>query len=235
MKTLFNVRNSTGEIWPAYAMGRLGPVILRDGVNEDLPLYALIKPDGKDGVYVVNGASPLADGDEGGAINYRDAQRVLIKGDFSAALNNVIGAVSGYWYADDTGMQQFIVLDAKNERNVTTVVSLSGAGGETQIIAFSVASSDPATRSAIVQIEQRAFTGPAYGSYLEDSVVDVYDTSGCYLNEPNVDLTARRGDAVLMNTDATAAALHFPNDYSPPAKYWKVIALCCPNVSCEDA
>lgn len=106
-------------------------------------------------------------------------------------------------------------------------------GGETQIINFQIASSDPTTRSATVQIEQRAFTGTVYGSYLEDSVVDVYDTDGCYLNESNVDLTARRGKAVLMYTDASAAELHFPGDYDPPAKYWCVLSICCPNVACE--
>jgi hypothetical protein len=108
-----------------------------------------------------------------------------------------------------------------------------GGAGETQIINFQIASSDPTTRSAIVQIEQRAFKGTAYGSFLEGEVVYVYDTDGCYLNEPSVDLTARRGKAVLMYTDDAAAALHFSGDYSPPEKYWCVLSICCPNASCE--
>lgn len=118
-------------------------------------------------------------------------------------------------------------------RQQRLVVAGGGRAGETQIINFQIVSSDPVTRTAIVQIEQRAFTGAAYGSYLEDSVVDVYDTDGCYLNETDVDLTARRGKAVLMYTDDAAAALHFPDDYNPPTKYWCVLTLCCPNVSCE--
>ncbi len=101
-----------------------------------------------------------------------------------------------------------------------------------QMIAFSIVSSDPAIRSALVEIRQRSFAGPVYGSTLDDTVVTVYDTDGCYLNEPNVDLTGRNGHAELMLTDAEAESVHFP-DYDVPPKYWKVIGLCCPNTVCE--
>ncbi len=118
-------------------------------------------------------------------------------------------------------------------RQQRIVVAGGGRGGETQIINFQIVSNNPTTRTALVQIEQRAFTGAVYGSDLEDTVVYVYDTDGCYLNEPSVDLTARRGKAVLMYTDDSAAELHFPDDYDPPAKYWCVLSICCPNVACE--
>lgn len=104
---------------------------------------------------------------------------------------------------------------------------------ETQIISFQVVSSDPTVRSALVDIEQRAFKGTVYGSVLDDTVVSVYDTDGCYLNEPNVDLTGRRGKAVLMYTDENAIETHFADFYEPPEKYWNVISLCCPNFTCE--
>lgn len=118
-------------------------------------------------------------------------------------------------------------------RQQRLVVAGGGRGaGETQIINFQIASSDPTLRSAIVQIEQRSFKGRAYGSFLEGEVVYVYDTDGCWLNEPDVDLTARRGKAVLMYTDEASIALHFPDDYSPPEKYWCVLTVCCRNVAC---
>lgn len=105
--------------------------------------------------------------------------------------------------------------------------------GGSQIISFIIVSSDPTTRSALVDIQQRAFTGLVYGSTLEDTVVTVYDTDGCYLNEPDVDLTARRGKAVLMYTDTAAAELHFPGDPAPPNQYWCVMSICCPQIVCE--
>lgn len=110
----------------------------------------------------------------------------------------------------------------------------SGLSGETQVINFQIVSSDPTTRSALVQIEQRAFLGKVFGSFLEDTVVYVYDTLGCNLNEPNEDLTGRFGQAVLMYVDDAAAELHFADQYEPPEKYWVVMNICCPQIVCED-
>lgn len=107
-------------------------------------------------------------------------------------------------------------------------------GGGGNIIAFQIVSSDPTTFSAYVQIRQRSFLGEVYGSDLGDTVVDVYDTDGCYLNEPNVDLTDRKGHAVLVYTDDEAEALHFAGyGGAAPERYWKVIGLCCANTSCD--
>lgn len=112
------------------------------------------------------------------------------------------------------------------------LIRKNGGASGTQIISFSIVSSDPTIRSALVEIRQRSFTGTVYGSTLDDTVVTVYDTDGCFLNEPNVDLTGRNGKAVLMYVDAEAEAVHFP-DYTVPTKYWNVISLCCPNTVCE--
>lgn len=111
---------------------------------------------------------------------------------------------------------------------------LASSGSEMQCIAFAVISTDPENRSAIVEIRQRTFRGEVYNSILNDAVVDVYDTDGCFLNEPNVDLTGRLGKAMLFYTDNEALAAHFDNDasYAPP-KYWNVFNLCCPHNECE--
>lgn len=110
---------------------------------------------------------------------------------------------------------------------------VGGSGGGMEIISFSINSSDPLTRSADVEIRQRSFAGTVYGSTLDDTNVIVYDTDGCYLNEPNVDLTGRLGKAVLMLVDDEAAATHFADSYEVPEKYWNVLTLCCPHFTCE--
>ena len=108
-----------------------------------------------------------------------------------------------------------------------------GGGAGASILSFLIISSDPTLRSALVEIKQRAFSGQVFGSTLSDTVVTVYDTDGCLLNEPNVDLTGRRGKAVLMNNDDEAGEIHFGGKGQGPAKYWNVLSLCCPQVVCE--
>jgi hypothetical protein len=108
-----------------------------------------------------------------------------------------------------------------------------GSGTGAKIIDFQIISADPSIREALVQIEQRTVEGTVYGSTLGDTVVYVYDTKGCFLNEPNVDLTGRFGTAGLYLVDDAAIALHFADDYTPPTWYWNVINLCCPQTVCS--
>lgn len=110
----------------------------------------------------------------------------------------------------------------------------SCCSGGTQIITFLIVSSDPTSREAIVELNERSFRGKTYGSFLGDTVVYVYDTEGCHLNEPNVDLTGRRGKAVLMYVNAEVAALHFGGLEYAPEKYWQVLSICCPTTVCEE-
>lgn len=116
-----------------------------------------------------------------------------------------------------------------DNRKVWTAV-----GEPLQMISFIIVSSDPSTRSALVEIRQKTFNGVPYGSILEGEAVYVYDTDGCFLNEPNVDLTGRKGKAVLMYVDEEAAGLHFAGSYDPPEKYWNILSLCCPSIVCEE-
>jgi hypothetical protein len=131
MKTLFHVKNTTGETWPAYAMARLGAVTRYDGVNADVPLYTLMKPDGDEGIYVVNGGAPLPNNKEGTAIHYLDAQFVLVKTSETASVGTSIGALSGEWTAgsDDENGAQFDATDTKNAQHIIPVVAKSTGGG----------------------------------------------------------------------------------------------------------
>jgi len=104
-------------------------------------------------------------------------------------------------------------------------------GGSKQI-RFDIVSSDPTTGEALVNIQQRTFSGQVYGSRLGDTVVTVYDTAGCYLNEIGVDLTGRSGFAMLFKTNQGAIDAHF-SEYDYPEWYWMVTGLCCPSLTCE--
>ena len=105
---------------------------------------------------------------------------------------------------------------------------------------FQIVSSDPSIRTAIAQIEMRTFTGEAYGSSVSDTVVTIYDPAGCYLNEPNVDLTGRFGYADLFLTGSLATAstgyggLAWWASGEGPSKIWVVRNLCCPQGGCSD-
>ena len=125
MRTMFAVKNQTGETWPAYGMGRLGGILQRDGANADLPLYNLMKPDGRRGIYVVNGAGELASGREGTAVYCQHAQFVFCGGEGVEA-HALIGAVSGQWYASEIGASQFRAVDDKSEDFQATPVVWAG-------------------------------------------------------------------------------------------------------------
>lgn len=133
MRTLFAVRNITAEDWPAYGMARLGAVIGRDGANEDIPLYELVKPDGAEGIYVVNGAAPLLQEKEGTGVHYFNARYVAVAADKVYTVGDTIGSVEDQWEAgDDTDNGgQFHVTDEKNDDDIAPVVALATGGTST--------------------------------------------------------------------------------------------------------
>ncbi len=118
------------------------------------------------------------------------------------------------------------------ERRTFKPLPGGGGGGGSNAFLFQVVSSDPSIRRALVQIETRTFTGPAYGSTLDDTVVYIYDRMGCLLNEPNVNLTGRWGRAELYIWGNAA----FPTWFAAgdePSKIWLITNLCCPQTSCS--
>ena len=121
MTTLFAVKNNTSETWPAFGMARLGDVLQYDGVNEDAPLYELKKPDGETGIYVVNGAAPLAATREGTAVYYLDAQFVAVEATSPVAYGMHIGAVRKRWTAAVGGISQMMATDEKNDLHVVPI------------------------------------------------------------------------------------------------------------------
>lgn len=125
----YNVKNQTGETWPAYGVARLGDVLLYDGVNSDVPLYDLKKPDGNDGIYIVNGSVDIATGTEGTAIHYSIAEYVFVDSE-TVAVGDIVGAKSGQWSAAKSANQDFRCTDSKNTTTkIAPVVALSSGGG----------------------------------------------------------------------------------------------------------
>lgn len=115
---------------------------------------------------------------------------------------------------------------------VGTVERVGVGGSGAQIINFTIVSSDPATRSAIAEVVTKSFTGAPYGEILP-GVVQVYDTKGCNLTETSEQLTARRGDAVLMIVNDAVIETHFAEEAYPPAWYWMVLEVCCAQTTCD--
>lgn len=110
---------------------------------------------------------------------------------------------------------------------------VGGGGDPFQVMIFQIVNGFPEDNSAQVIIEERSFSGTAYGSYLDDTVVDVYDAKECSINEPNVELTGRFGEAKLMRTTERVAFGFYGTSlaYAPPF-YWDVTLLCCPPTEC---
>jgi hypothetical protein len=221
------VRNDADEECPPYGCLQITGVDIVGGIT----VVTCTKPTSTDGEYLFNSPYAIASGGNGWA--YRHGVVIALgNGTPPSAANVIYQPVVDTWTIEEGG-ELFTVF---GEHNVTTdaVIGRQKAtgGGGTKIISFSYSSAEP-NSGAIVQIQQRSFSGPVFGSFLEGEVVIVYDTDGCYFNEPSVDLLGRRGKAVLSLVDAEAAALHFPDDYDPPEYYWQVLSLCCDSTTCE--
>lgn len=215
-------KNDSGETIPAFGAIKL------QSYDAALDQFSAVKPDGSGKLHFVNGPKTVASGGYGESHLWHRSHIALTDG----AFGDTVGPVDGSWEMTTAG-EGFIVF-SEPAGGVAAILRDGGGGTPGQIISFQIISSDPTIRSALVQIEQRSFPGTAYGSILDDTVVTVYDTAGCRLNEPNVDLTARRGEAVLMLVDDAAIATHWPDGYDVPEKYWYVLNLCCPQVICEE-
>lgn len=111
-----------------------------------------------------------------------------------------------------------------------------GAGGGSVVtkIRFKIASADPTSFTALVDILawDNGFTieQVPYQISPDINVVEVCDPAGCFLNEPSEDLFDRSGWAMLMD----GAPGGFCRDGSPPhPPVWEVIQLCCRPYSCD--
>ena len=132
----YSFRNDSGESMPGYSLGRLVSVIERMANNS--PIYSLIKPDGAEGVYIVNQyGSTISPGIIGSGIHYSRA--TVVYSDESVMFDDVVGPTAGLWYATREG-EGLRVLDDPfipvygNPR--VPVISNAGSGGGGNTIWF---------------------------------------------------------------------------------------------------
>lgn len=130
------------------------------------------------------------------------------------------------------------IRNEKPERGRWQFQGGSGGGGATVTkIRFKIASSDPNTFTALVDIlAWDAGFGMDDVPYqigtpeLPIRVVEVCDPAGCFLNEPAEDLFDRAGWAMLMDGSPGGFCRE---GYGPFLPVWEVIQLCCRPYSCN--
>ena len=108
-----------------------------------------------------------------------------------------------------------------------------GSGGGITSVRFKIVSSDPTTLSGLATILawDYGFSKTAIPATIAgNTVIEICDPMGCFLNEPNVDLTDRAGVAVYRESDV---ADNCRTGYAPFPGVWEVTSLCCKLLSCD--
>lgn len=108
-----------------------------------------------------------------------------------------------------------------------------GGGGRVTSVRFKIVSSDPTTLSGLATILawDYGFSKTAIPATIAgNTVIEICDPMGCFLNEPNVDLTDRAGVAVYRESDVPD---NCRTGYAPFPGVWEVTSLCCKLLSCD--
>lgn len=109
----------------------------------------------------------------------------------------------------------------------------TGTGGRVTSVRFKIVSSDPTTLSGLANIIawDYGFSKTQIPATIAgNTVIEICDPMGCFLNEPNVDLTDRAGVAVYRDADAID---NCRTGYAPFDGVWEVTSLCCKLLSCD--
>lgn len=128
MKFMF--KNKSGETYPAYGIGRLKSVLGTDEPSGN-PLFELVKPDGEEGIYVVNGPNNVINDDDGVAIYFQQTALVLIDDGSTTdapAFGDVCGPTESRWAATTTGTG-LKASGEQNERTIPVVASSAATAG----------------------------------------------------------------------------------------------------------
>ncbi|TXH55178.1 MAG: hypothetical protein E6Q97_09360 [Desulfurellales bacterium] len=115
----YNCKNTSGEEMPAFGIGKLKVVGSRTGMSNAIQ-FEIGKPDGEDGIFVVNGPVPLADDGVRGMIAWDAAAAVLVDSGETVALNTVIGPVADSWACSTSGTG-YVCQSAKESDDVVPV------------------------------------------------------------------------------------------------------------------
>ena len=111
----------------------------------------------------------------------------------------------------------------------------------TRVIRFQIVSEDPTCRRGIGEILARPLDHYVPGSFLgpdpsnpskDGTVFYVTDPTGCFLNEPNEEMTGRVGYAAYLQpvrTGSLPCTDGYEDDLAPR---WEIISMCCRSISC---
>ena len=108
-----------------------------------------------------------------------------------------------------------------------------GGSGRVTSVRFKIVSSDPTTLSGLANIIawDYGFSKTQIPATIAgNTVIEICDPMGCFLNEPNVDLTDRAGVAVYRDADLID---NCRTGYAPFDGVWEVTSLCCKLLSCD--
>lgn len=131
----FSFQNKSGQLFPAYGCGRLKSILSTDTASTN-PVYELVKPDGEEGLYVVNGPSNVENNGFGVAVGLQDAVLVLVDdGSTTGApvFGSICGPANSRWAAT-TGGNGLRATGAMSNRIMS--VTSHAAGGGADIIQF---------------------------------------------------------------------------------------------------
>lgn len=115
----YNCKNTSGEEMPAFGIGKLKIAGSRTGMSNAIR-FEIGKPDGEDGIFVVNGPVPLADDGVRSMIPWDRASAVLVASTDTVALNTVVGPVADSWACSTSGTG-YVCQDAKESDDVAPV------------------------------------------------------------------------------------------------------------------
>lgn len=229
----FIFQNKSGEVYPAYGCGRLKSILSTDEASGN-PVFELVKPDGEDGVFVVNGPNNIASDDFGVGISLDSVFLVLIDDgstEDAPAFGNVCGPTEGRWAATTAGDGLRATGEVVNR--VMPVIPTSGSGGGSHSIMFRVVDvyckndEDNDEGVFFVLAECEEYTShcgidppglDAYTGYLK-----IYDTCVLETYYTAYGLAGRTGYATYFYPRRNAED---DPSYSPCLPKWRALSLC---------
>jgi hypothetical protein len=226
--------NKSGEVYPAFGCGRLAEVLEVDSAGSQ-PIYKLVKPDGEDGLYVVNGPNNVANDKPGVGLSITDAFLVLTDDgstDDAPGFGDVCGPTLDRWAATTGGTG----LRASGEvaNRVIPVVPMGGGGTGAHSIMFRIIRVLRGVGLNCNAMECEVLNASCGSGVSAGDIETVYDEIGCVFNAPEHLLYDRRGYAIQMKN--FAYRIHDPLIFEPGTESiaaptgscrWAAQNLCC--------
>jgi hypothetical protein len=203
----FIFQNKSGETCPAYGCGRLKSILSTDEATGN-PVFELVKPDGEDGIYVVNGPNNIVNDALGACVAISLTSLVLVDDgsvDDAPEFGEVCGPVDARWAATVGGTGLRATGNVANRLMPVMAIS-SGGGAGTPSILFEIVRvlRGFGLNCNAMECEVINITCGGGGVSIGD-IVTVYDEIGCIFNAPEHLLAGLRGYAIQMGNPSYAS------------------------------